>query len=155
MQVILLEKIRKLGDLGQQVKVKQGFGRNFLIPQGKAVPATPENVAKFEAQRVALENTQAEALSVATARAEKLNQLTITLRCKAGTEGKLYGSVGTVDISEAVTQAGVELHKYEVNLPDGPFRVLGEYEVKLNLHADVDARIKLIILPEADLASGA
>ncbi len=150
MQVILLEKIRKLGDLGQQVKVKQGFGRNFLIPQGKAVPATPENVAKFEAQRAALEKTQTEALAVATARAEKLNPLTITLHCKAGTEGKLYGSVGTVDISEAVTQAGVELHKHEVNLPDGPFRLLGEYEVKLNLHADVDASIKLIILPEAE-----
>jgi len=150
MQVILLEKIRKLGDLGQQVKVKQGFGRNFLIPQGKAVPATPENVARFEAQRAALEKTQTEALAVATARAEKLNQITITLHSKAGTEGKLYGSVGTVDIAEAVTQAGAELNKHEVNLPDGPFRMLGEYEVKLSLHADVDVHIKLIILPEAE-----
>ena len=150
MQVILLEKIRKLGDLGQQVKVKQGFGRNYLIPEGKAVPATPDNVAKFEAQRTALEKTQAEALAVAASRAERLNQVTITLHSKVGAEGKLYGSVGTVDISEAVTQAGVELHKHEVKLPDGPFRLIGEYEVGLNLHADVDAHIKLIILPEAE-----
>ncbi len=150
MQVILLEKIRKLGDLGQQVKVKQGFGRNFLIPQGKAVPATPDNVAKFEAQRAALEKTQSEALALAASRAEKLNALVITIHSKAGTEGKLYGSVGTADISEAVTQAGVELHKHEVHLPDGPFRLLGEYDVSLSLHADVDVHIKLIILPEAE-----
>lgn len=150
MQVILLEKIRKLGDLGEQVKVRQGFGRNFLIPQGKAVPATPDNVAKFEARRAELEKVHAEALAGATARAEKLNEVTITLTCKAGTEGKLYGSVGTVDIAEAVTHAGVELHKHEVKLPDGPFRMIGEYEVGLNLHADVDAHIKLIILPEEE-----
>lgn len=150
MQVILLEKIRKLGELGQQVKVRQGFGRNFLIPQGKAVPATPENVAKFEARRAELEKAQSEALAVATSRAEKLNLVTITVRCKAGTEGKLYGSVGTVDIAEAVTKEGAELHKHEVKLPDGPFRMIGEYEVALNLHADVDAHIKLIIVPEEE-----
>jgi large subunit ribosomal protein L9 len=150
MQVILLEKIRKLGDLGETVKVRQGFGRNYLIPQGKAVPATPENVAKFEARRAELEKAQAEALAAATARAEQLGALTITLVRKAGAEGKLYGSVGTVDIAEEVTKAGVELHKHEVKLPDGPFRLIGEYDVALNLHADVDARIRLIIQPETE-----
>jgi large subunit ribosomal protein L9 len=153
MQVILLEKIRKLGDLGQQVKVRQGFGRNYLIPQGKAVPATPENIAKFEARRQELEKAQAESRALAEARAEKLNNLVITLQRKAGQEGKLYGSVGTVDISEAVTAAGVELHKHEVKLPDGPFRTLGEFEVGLNLHADIDATIKLIIEPEAEAST--
>jgi large subunit ribosomal protein L9 len=153
MQVILLEKIRKLGDLGQQVKVRQGFGRNYLIPQGKAVPATPENIARFEARRQELEKAQAESRALAEARAEKLNNLVITLQRKAGQEGKLYGSVGTVDISEAVTAAGVELHKHEVKLPDGPFRTLGEFEVGLNLHADIDATIKLIIEPEAEAST--
>lgn len=150
MQVILLEKIRKLGDLGEKVKVKQGFGRNFLIPQGKAVSATPDNIARFEARRAELEKAHGEALAIATARAEKLNQLVITLYCKAGTEGKLYGSVGTVDIAEAIAKEGCELHKHEVKLPDGPFRMIGEYDVSLNLHADVDAHIKLIIVPEAE-----
>lgn len=148
MEVILLEKIRRLGDLGQKVRVRAGFGRNFLIPQGKAVLATPDNVAKFEAQKAELEKVNAESLSVASARAEKLNALTITIKRKAGEEGKLYGSVGTSDISEAATEAGVELHKHEVKLPDGPFRTLGEFDVDLNLHADVDSKIKLIIAPE-------
>jgi large subunit ribosomal protein L9 len=148
MEVILLEKIRRLGDLGDKVKVKPGFGRNFLIPEGKAVPATPENIAKFEARRAELEKTQAEALATAAARAEKLNALTLTIRRKAGEEGKLFGSVSTGDIAEAAVAAGAELHKHEVRLPEGPFRAVGEYEVTLNLHADVDAKVKLHIEAE-------
>jgi large subunit ribosomal protein L9 len=149
MEVILLEKIRRLGDLGDKVRVKPGFGRNFLIPQGKAVPATPENVAKFEARRAELEKAQTDALAVAAARAEKLNALTLTIRRKAGDEGKLFGSVSTGDIAEAATAAGVELHKHEVRLPEGPFRAVGQYDVALNLHADVDVKIKLNIEAEA------
>ncbi|MBI2994993.1 MAG: 50S ribosomal protein L9 [Gammaproteobacteria bacterium] len=148
MEVILLEKIRRLGDLGDKVRVKPGFGRNYLIPQGKAVPATAENVAQLETKRVELEKTQAEGLAAAKARAEKLNFLSVTIRRKAGSEGKLYGSVGTSDIAEAAVEAGVELAKHEVKLPNGPYRVVGEYEVDLNLHADVDARIKVSIVPE-------
>ena len=149
MEVILLEKIRRLGDLGDKVRVKAGFGRNYLIPQGKAVPATPENVAKLEARRAELEKTQAEALAAASERAATLNDLTVTVRRKAGEEGKLYGSVSTADIAEAVTAAGIELHKHEVRLPEGPFRSTGQFEVALNLHADVDAKINLIIEAEA------
>ena len=148
MEVILLEKIRRLGELGDKVRVKPGFGRNFLIPQGKAVPATPENIAKFEARRAELEKAQSEALATAAARAEKLNTLTLTIRRKAGEEGKLFGSVSTGDIAEAATAAGIELHKHEVRLPEGPFRMTGQYEVSLSLHADVDAKVILNIEAE-------
>ena len=152
MEVILLEKIRKLGDLGQQVRVKPGYGRNYLIPHGKAVPATPENVAKFEARRAELEAAQRGALEAATARAEKINGLSVTIRKRAAGEGKLYGSVGTVDIAEAVTQAGVELYKHEVELPDGPFRTTGEFEVFINLHADIEVHITVVVEAEEDTA---
>ncbi|MEJ2760610.1 MAG: 50S ribosomal protein L9 [Gammaproteobacteria bacterium] len=148
MEVILLEKIRKLGELGDQVKVKSGYGRNFLVPQGKAVPATPENIDKFEARRAELEKAQADVLSTATARAEKINGLTVTLTRKAAAEGKLYGSVGPADIAEAVTAAGVELNKKEVILPEGPLRVTGEYQIAVQLHADVDAAIQVHIVAE-------
>lgn len=148
MQVILLEKIRKLGNLGDTVKVRAGYGRNYLIPGGKAVPATQENVAKFEARRDELEKLQADAYGLATARAEKLKEVAVTIRRKAGSEGKLYGSVGTMDIAQAVTDAGIELAKHEVKLPDGPLRQTGEYELDLNLHADVDARIRVVVAPE-------
>ena len=127
MDVILLEKIHKLGDLGEQVKVKSGFGRNFLIPSGKAVSATPENIAKFEATRADLERQQQESLVVANERAEKLNNLSVSIKRKAGAEGKLYGSIGTVDIVDAITeQEDVELVKQEIRMPDGPIRNLGE-----------------------------
>lgn len=148
MEVILLEKIRKLGDLGDQVKVKSGYGRNFLVPQGKAVPATPENIAKFEARRAELEKTQADVLSTATARAGQLNGFTVTLTRKAATEGKLYGSVGPADIAEAVTAAGVELSKKEVILPEGPLREIGEYQIAVHLHADVEAAIQVNVVAE-------
>lgn len=148
MEVILLEKIRKLGALGDQVRVKPGYGRNYLIPQGKAVPAAKDNIEKFEARRSELEQTQADALASATARAEKLNGLSVSLTRKAAAEGKLYGSVGPADIAEAVTAAGVELSRREVTLPEGPLRVTGEYELGVHLHADVDATIKVQIVAE-------
>jgi len=149
MEVILLEKIRKLGGLGDQVRVKPGYGRNFLIPQGKAVPATSENIAKFEARRAELERAQTDALGAAQARAARIHDLTVKLVRKAGAEGKLYGSVGTTDIAEALTEAsGVEVTRKEVLLPEGPLRVTGEYEIQVHLHADVDATIKVEVVAE-------
>jgi len=148
MEVILLEKINKLGDLGDQVNVKAGYGRNYLIPVGKAVSATAENVEKFEGRRAELEKAQADSLSAATARAEKLNVLEITLERIAGEEGHLFGSVSGADIAEAATAAGVELAKNEVRLPQGPIRELGEFEVDLHLHVEVDAKIKVIVVAE-------
>jgi len=148
MEVILLEKVRNLGGLGDRVNVKPGYGRNFLIPNGKAVSATKTNVEKFEARRAELEMAQADVLARATARAEAVSGLSVTIRQKAGAEGKLYGSVGTVDISEAVTANGIELSRQEVRLPEGPFRNLGEYDVDLALHTEVKATIKVIIVEE-------
>lgn len=150
MEVILLEKIQKLGELGEQVRVKPGYGRNFLIPQGKAVPATADNVAKFEARREELEKAQAEALMAARSREEKLAEMVVTIRKKAGAEGKLFGSVGTADITEAVSATGVELNKHEVILAEGPLRQLGEHEVSLHLHADVNIPLKVLVEAEED-----
>ena len=148
MQVILLEKIAKLGELGQQVHVKPGYGRNFLIPNGKAVPATPGNVEKFETQRAELEKAQEKVLAAAQTRVEKLNALSVTLHRKTVSEDRLFGSVGVNDIVTAVAEAGLEVTKHEIRLPDGPFRTLGEYEVELHLHADINIRITLIIAAE-------
>lgn len=148
MEIILLQKVDNLGNLGDKVHVKNGYGRNFLIPSGRAVPATEENVKAFETRRAALEKEAAEKLAVAEARKTKLDGLAVTISCKSGDEGRLFGSVGTADISKAVTDTGVELEKKEVLLPNGPFRVTGEYEVDLHLHADVNASIKLTIVPE-------
>jgi large subunit ribosomal protein L9 len=150
MEVILLEKIHKLGDLGQQVRVKPGFGRNYLIPKGKAIPATAANIAKFEARRAELEQAQQDAQARATARAAALANLNVTIARRAGSEGKLYGSVGTVDIAEAVTATGNELLKQEVRLPEGPFRMIGEHKVDLQLHADVVVTITVTIVPEEE-----
>jgi large subunit ribosomal protein L9 len=149
MEVILLEKIGKLGDLGDKVTVKPGYGRNFLIPQGKAVPATLENVEKFEAQRADLEASAAETLAAAEVRAGQIQELgTITIAANAGEEGKLFGSVGTRDIADAVTEAGVEINKSEVRLPEGALREVGEYQIELHLHSDIDVAIELHIVPE-------
>jgi large subunit ribosomal protein L9 len=148
MEVILLGKVRNLGDLGEMVRVKPGYGRNYLIPEGKAVPATRQNIEKFETRRAELEKTQTEIFEKATARAAVINNLSITLTRKAGEEGKLYGSVGTVDISEAVTETGVELERNEVRLPDGPFRQTGEYDVEIVLHADVITTVRINIVAE-------
>ena len=150
MEVILLEKIHKLGDLGEQVKVKSGYGRNYLIPAGKAVSATPENIKKFEEHRAELEKAQAEAIEAAKQRLEKLKDLVVTIKRKAGSEGKLFGSVGTVDITEAVEAAGFELEKKEIRLPEGSLRTVGEYDIDVHLEADVDTTIKVIIEAEEE-----
>ncbi len=148
MDVILLEKVENLGSLGDRVNVKPGFGRNFLIPSGKATPATEEHIKAFEARRAELEKAAADALSEAEARRDRLNDMIITVPAKAGDEGKLFGSVGTADIAAAISSAGVEVERSEVRLPEGAFRQLGEYSVQLHLHTDVDAEITLVIEAE-------
>ena len=150
MEVVLLEKIQNLGDLGETVKVKPGFGRNYLIPQKKAVPATPENVEKFEAQRAELEKAQADALGAARARAAGLEEFTVQIAAKVGSEGKLYGSIGTAEIASAVSAAGHELEKREVRLPDGAIRETGQHTVGLHFHADVDIEITVDIVAEEE-----
>jgi large subunit ribosomal protein L9 len=150
MEVILLDKVANLGQLGDQVKVRPGYGRNYLIPNGKAVMATPDNKAYFEERRAELEKVAAEALAAAQARAEKINGLTVELARKAGDEGKLFGSVGTADIAEAIAAAtGVEVEKQEIRLPSGQLRNVGDYEVELQLHADVTANVTVKIVAEA------
>lgn len=148
MEVILLEKVANLGALGSKVNVKAGYGRNFLIPQGKAVPATQSNLAAFEARRAELERQEAEILANAQARAEQLATLAIVIAAKSGDEGKLFGSVGTRDIAEAVTTAGVAVTKTEVRLPNGALRNTGEYKVALQLHSDVMAEVSVSIVAE-------
>jgi len=148
MNVILLEKVNNLGDLGEQVNVKAGYGRNFLIPQGKAVSATADNVAKFEARRAELEKTAAEKLAAAEARKEALGELTVTIAQKAGEEGKLFGSVGTTDIASAITEAGVDVSKSEIRLPEGALRHVGAFEIDVEFHTDVIATIAVEIVPE-------
>ena len=150
MEVILLEKVDNLGGLGDKVSVKSGFGRNFLIPKGKAVFASAENVELFEARRAELEQQAAEKLAAAEARKAQIEALEdgVTITHKAGEEGRLFGSVGTVDIAHACSEAGVEIAKSEVRLPEGPFRVAGEYEVTLHLHTDVNATLKVTVIGE-------
>jgi large subunit ribosomal protein L9 len=150
MEVILLEKVANLGALGEKVSVKSGFGRNFLIPQGKAVFASAENVRAFEERRAELEKQAADKLAAAEARKAQIEALSdgVTITHKAGEEGRLFGSVGTVDIARACTDAGVEVAKSEVRLPEGPFRVAGEYEVTLHLHTDLDTVIKVNVIGE-------
>jgi large subunit ribosomal protein L9 len=148
MEVILLEKVENLGNLGDRVNVKSGYGRNFLIPGGKATPATEEHIKAFEARRAELEKAAADHLAAAEARREKLEDLTVTITAKAGDEGKLFGSVGTSDIAHAVCDAGVEIERHEVRLPEGAFRQVGEYQVALHLHSDVNTEITLIVAAE-------
>ena len=150
MDIILLDKIANLGGLGDQVSVKAGYARNFLFPQGKAVPATKDNVAKFEARRAELEAKIAEALTAAQARADQLAALeAVTIASPAGDEGKLFGSVGTRDIADAITAAGVAVTKAEVKLPTGTLRELGEYDIDVQLHSEVTATAKVVIVAEA------
>lgn len=146
MDVILLEKVGGLGNLGDKVRVKGGFGRNFLIPYGKAVSATTDNVAKFEAQRAELEKGAAERLAAAQARAEKLAGLKVTIAANAGDEGKLFGSIGTRDVADAVTAAGHEVGKHEVRMPNGVIRAIGDVEIDLQLHSDVTATITVSVV---------
>ena len=148
MEVILLQKVENLGNLGDKVKVRPGYGRNYLIPQGKAKPATTANVAEFEKRRAELEKRAADALVSAQARKRELEGKTISITAKAGSEGKLFGSVGTLDIAEALTQAGVHVERKEVRLPQGPIRVAGEHKVELHLHTDVNVEILVTVVAE-------
>lgn len=149
MQLILLEKIRNLGELGDVVNVKSGYGRNFLLPHGKAVTATRENKQAFEARRAELERAQADSMGQAQARAETLNSLVVTITRKAGEEGKLFGSVGTADIAEAATAAGHQLAKSELHLPSGPLKELGNHEIAVSLHPEVQCKITVSVVAEA------
>ncbi|MDR8522336.1 50S ribosomal protein L9 [Shewanella fidelis] len=150
MNVILLDKIANLGNLGDQVSVKAGYARNYLLPQGKAVVANAANTEVFEARRAELEAKLAADLATATERAEKINALeSVVIASKAGDEGKLFGSIGNRDIADAVTAAGVELAKSEVRLPLGAIRTTGEFEVEVQVHTEVKAIVKLSVVAEA------
>ncbi len=148
MQVILLQRIVNLGKLGDTVDVKPGYGRNYLIPQGKALPATPANIEKFEARRAELEAQEAKELAVAQERAEALKDVNVIMRAKTGDEGKLFGSIGTRDIADALTKSGLEVERTEIKLPEGSFRQVGEYNVDIQLHHDVTTSILVTILSE-------
>jgi large subunit ribosomal protein L9 len=148
MEVILLQKVANLGNIGDLVKVKSGYGRNFLLPQGKATVATPDNIKKFEARRAELEKTARDELGGAQARATKLQGFKLTLSAKAGTEGKLFGSIGTSDIAEGVTKGGHKLVRSEVRLPGGPLRQAGDHVVQLQLHSDVIVELPVTIVAE-------
>jgi len=149
MQLILLQKVTNLGGLGDKVNVKPGYGRNYLIPYGKAVPATAANIAAFEAKRAEYEAKASGILAAAEARKAALEGASVTIAANASTEGKLFGSVGTRDIAEAFTAAGHKLEKSEVILGEGAFRRTGEFEVTVHLHADVELKVKVIVVAEA------
>jgi large subunit ribosomal protein L9 len=148
MDVILLTKVANLGNIGDRVKVKSGYGRNFLLPKGKATLATPENVKKFEARRAELEKVAREQLKDAESRAAAFKEFKLQITAKAGTEGKLFGSIGTADIAEATTKAGHKLARSEVRLPTGPLRTVGEHVVALHLHTDIDVQLPVVITAE-------
>ena len=148
MEVILLEKIANLGELGQVVKVKDGYARNFLIPQGKAKRATEENRKAFEARRVELEKAQATALAKAQERAAKLNGLTLQIAQKAGPDGRLFGSVTNYDIVEALGRQGHEVERAQIRMPQGPLKQVGDFPIEIALHTDVDATITVSVLGE-------
>ena len=148
MEVILLEKVNNVGGIGDRVKVKSGFARNYLIPQGKATLATAANIAEFEARRAELEKAQNQTLSTAEERAAKLEGLSVQVSQKAGVDGRLFGSVTNSDISEALKTQGFEVPKAAVRLPEGPLKHIGEYEITLDLHTDVKAHIKVTVAAE-------
>jgi large subunit ribosomal protein L9 len=149
MQLILLQKVVNLGSLGDKVNVKPGYGRNYLIPYGKAVPATADNLAQFEARRADYEAKANEILSSAEARKAKLEGAAVTIKANASTEGKLYGSVGPRDIADAFSAAGYTLEKSEVVMGEGPLRRTGEFDILVHLHADVETTVKVTVVPEA------
>jgi large subunit ribosomal protein L9 len=148
MNVILLEKIGNLGDLGDEVSVKPGFARNYLLPQGKAVTADDENRTVFEGRRAELEASANEKLAEANTRAEKLVDKELSIAVKSGEEGRLYGSVGTQNIADALTADGIPVERSEIRMPEGVIRVLGEYDIAIQLHTDVTAQIKVVVVPE-------
>ncbi len=148
MEVILFESVQNLGTIGDRVTVKPGYARNYLIPHGKAVPATAENIAALEARRAELEKQEADILAAARAKAQQLDGLSVEIAQMCGDEGKLFGSVGTQDIVTAVAQAGVEIARHDVHLPEGAIRQTGEYEIEVQLHSDARATIKVTVVPE-------
>jgi large subunit ribosomal protein L9 len=148
MEVILLQKIANLGDIGDRVRVKPGYGRNFLLPGGKATLATPANVAKFEARRAELETRAAAELTAARTRATALEGFRLSLTAKTGSEGKLFGSISTTDIAEACSAAGHKIERAEVRLPGGPIRTVGEHVITLHLHSDIDIEVPLTVVTE-------
>ena len=148
MEVILLQKVENLGNLGDKVKVRAGYGRNFLIPQGKAKPATATNVAEFEKRRAELEKQAADMFAAALERKAGLDGKSVTINSKAGQEGKLFGSVGTVDIAEALTSAGLKVERKEVRMPQGPIRMAGEHKVEIHLHTDVNVEVTIAVVAE-------
>ncbi len=148
MEVILLEKVANLGVLGDKVNVKAGYGRNFLVPFSKAVPATATNIAEFDARRAELEKAAAAKLAEANKRAEQLGEIELTITAKAGDEGKLFGSIGTRDLADSITAAGVLVAKSEIRLPSGPIRTVGEFDIALQLHTDVAATVKIFVEAE-------
>ncbi|HEX9875595.1 MAG TPA: 50S ribosomal protein L9 [Gammaproteobacteria bacterium] len=145
MDVILLEKVENIGGIGDQVSVKPGYARNYLIPQGKAALATPENIAKLESRRAELETKAQAELDAAKARGAKLEGQVLYLKSNAGPEGKLFGSIGTIDIAEACEALGVPVERSEVRLPEGPLRVVGEHPIELHLHFDVNVAMTVVI----------
>jgi large subunit ribosomal protein L9 len=149
MEVILLEKVANLGNLGDKVVIKSGYGRNYLIPYGKAVAATANKIAEFEVRRAELEKAAAEKLGAAQARANALGKLNIVITHKAGDEGRLFGSVGTQNIADAITEAGVPVEKHEIRLPQGVIRLIGEYQIDINCHTDVIVKMPIKIAAEA------
>ena len=148
MDVILLTKVANLGNIGDRVKVKSGYGRNFLLPKGKATLATPENVKKFEARRAELEKIAREQFQDAESRAAAFKDFKLQITAKAGTEGKLFGSIGTADIAEACTKAGHKVARAEVRLPTGPLRTVGDHMITLHLHTDIDVQLPVTITAE-------
>lgn len=152
MEVILLEKVDNLGNLGDRVKVKSGYGRNFLLPSGKAAPATAENIELFEKRRAELEKVAAAATADAEARRDSIENLNLTITAKVGDEGKLFGSIGNFDIAEAAVAAGVTIEKKEIRMPEGPLRMVGDYEVEVHLHTDVNVNLKVSIVAEESAA---
>jgi large subunit ribosomal protein L9 len=148
MEVILLQKVANLGNIGDRVKVKPGFGRNYLLPQGKAALATAANVAKFEERRADLEKRAADDLAAARTRAARLEGHALSITAKVGGEGKLFGSIGTADIAEALSAEGIEVERSEVRLPGGPIRLVGEHHVKVHLHSDVEVDLTVTVVAE-------
>lgn len=145
MEVILLEKIDNVGGIGDRVKVKSGFARNYLIPQGKATTATAHNIEKFEKIRAELEAKAAAEVDTARTRAEKIEGTEIRISVQAGSEGRLFGSIGTIDIAESLADLGIEVERSEIRLPDGPLRVVGEHEIEIHLHADVNVPVRVVL----------
>ncbi len=148
MELILLEKVANLGDLGDRVRVRPGYGRNYLLPYGKARPATAENIRYFEERRAELERAAREALEAAQARMERLQELTLTVRAKTGDQGKLFGSVGPAEVAMAAEEAGHQLARREVRMPEGPIRMTGEHDVAVQLHTDVSGTVRVVVEPQ-------